>query len=71
MVIIKSYIYIGETGRSLETRVNEHKKRLKLSELQEKYINDENISSLLAAHVAENKHNVKWEEVKILGKENH
>jgi hypothetical protein len=43
---------------------------LKLSKLQEKDINEENISSLLAAHAAENKH-VKWEEVKILGKENH
>jgi hypothetical protein len=55
----------------LETRVNEHKGNwLKLSKLQEKDINEESIS-LLAAHSAENKHQVKWEEVKILGKENH
>jgi hypothetical protein len=47
--------YIGETGRPLETRVNEHKRNLlKLSKLQEKDINEENISSLLAAHAAEN-----------------
>jgi hypothetical protein len=52
--------------------VNEHKRNwLKLYNLKEKDINEENISSLLAAHAAENKHHVKWEEVKILGKENH
>jgi hypothetical protein len=64
--------YIGKTGRPLETRVNEHKRNwLKLSKLQENDINEENISFLLAAHAAENKHHVKWEEVKILGNENH
>jgi hypothetical protein len=66
--------YIGETGLPLKTRVNELKWNwLKSSKLQEKDINEENISSLLAAHATENKHHVKckWEEVKILGKENH
>jgi hypothetical protein len=64
--------YIGETGRPLEKRVNEHKRNwLKLSKLYEKDINEENISSLLAAHAAENKHHVKWEDYKILRKENH
>jgi hypothetical protein len=43
---------------------------LKLFKLQEKDINEENIYFLLAAHAAESKHHVKWEEVKILGKEN-
>jgi hypothetical protein len=42
-----------------------------LSKLQEKDISEENISLLLASHAAENKHNVIWEEVNILGKENH
>jgi predicted GIY-YIG superfamily endonuclease len=61
--------YIGETGCPLETRVKEHKRNwLKLSELQEKYINVENISSLLAALAAENKHHVKWGGSQDIGK---
>jgi hypothetical protein len=56
----------------LETRVNDHKRNwLKLLKLQEKDISEENVSSLLVAHATENKHHVMWEEVKILGKENH
>jgi hypothetical protein len=56
----------------LETRVNEHERKwLKLSKLQEKEINEENISSLLAALAAENKHHAKLEEVKILVMEKH
>jgi predicted GIY-YIG superfamily endonuclease len=62
--------YIGETGRPLETRVSEHRRNLlKLSRDREIGIEEESLSSLLAL-MQENKHQVLWEEVTILGSEN-
>jgi hypothetical protein len=63
--------YIDETGRPLETRVNEHRRNLlKLSRDREIGIEKESLSSLLATHAAENRHQVLWEEVTMLGSEN-
>jgi hypothetical protein len=63
--------YIGETGRPLETRVSEPRRNLlKRSRDREIGTEDESLSSLLATHAAENRHQVHWEEVTILGSEN-
>jgi hypothetical protein len=49
--------YIGETDRTLETRVSEHRRNLlKLSRDREIGTEEESLSSLLATHAAENKH---------------
>ena len=53
--------YIGETGRDVKTRLKEHKYDIG----KEK----ENISGL-SKHIRDNKHNVDWENVIILHKEN-
>jgi hypothetical protein len=63
--------YIGKTGRPLETIVSEHRRNLlKLSRDREISIEEESLSSLLATHAAENRHQILWEEVTILGSEN-
>ena len=46
-------IYIGETKRSLKTRINEHK-------------NNKNSESVLFRHQAEFNHEFDWEHVKII-----
>jgi hypothetical protein len=43
---------------------------LKLSKVREIGIEEESLSSLLATNAAENRHQVLWEEVTILGSEN-
>jgi hypothetical protein len=63
--------YIGETGRPLETRGSEHRRNLlKLSRDREIGIEEESLSSLLATHAAENRHQVLLEEVTILWSDN-
>ena len=62
--------YVGETGRQLKVRVNEHRRnweKMKRDKDEKKEI--ENISSLLAIHAVEKDHQIKWEEVKILASE--
>jgi hypothetical protein len=55
----------------LETRSSEHRRNLlKLSRDREIGIEEESLSSLLATHATENKHQILWEEVTILGSEN-
>lgn len=62
--------YIGETGRPLEVRVSEHRRNwLKLRGDLDNGIVPEYVSSLLAAHAVENKHEIQWEEVKVLATE--
>jgi hypothetical protein len=52
--------YIGETGRPLEVRVNEHKKN----------IEKEGVGySKLVDHALSKKHQIQWKDVKILGRE--
>ena len=53
--------YIGETGREVKIRLKEHK----YDTTKEK----ENISGL-SKHIRDNKHNVDWDNVIILHKEN-
>jgi hypothetical protein len=62
--------YVGETGRSLQMRVNEHRRNWdKMKREMEEGMDLDSIPSLLAAHTVENDHQVQWEEVKILAKE--
>jgi hypothetical protein len=62
--------YLGETGRPLQMRVNEHRRNWdKMKREKEEGMDLDSIPSLLAAHAVENDHQVQWEEVKILAKE--
>ena len=62
--------YVGETGRQLQVRVNEHRRNWeKMKRDKEEEKDTENISSLLAIHAVEKEHQIKWEEVKILASE--
>ena len=53
--------YIGETGRTIETRLKEHK--------QDITSNRENVSGL-SKHLRESKHTVDWDSINILHREN-
>ena len=55
-------VYIGETGRSLETRKREHIDAVKNFDLKK---------SALCQHVAENDHFIDWDNAKILRREPH
>ena len=55
-------MYIGETGRSLETRKREHIDAMKNFDLKK---------SALRQHVAENDHFIDWDNAKILRREPH
>ena len=55
-------VYIGETGRSLETRKCEHIDAVKNFDLKK---------FALRQHVAENDHFIDWDNAKILRKEPH
>ena len=55
-------VYIGETGRSLETRRREHIDAVKNFDLKK---------SALCQHVAENDHFIDWDNAKILRREPH
>jgi len=62
--------YVGETGRPLQVRVNEHKRNWeKMKREREEGKDMDNVSSLLAAHAVEKNHKVQWDGVKILAKE--
>ena len=51
--------YVGETGRTLHQRMTEHKRAVKN--------NDPN--NALAVHVTKTHHNIKWEDAKVLTRE--
>ena len=62
--------YIGETGRQLQVRVNEHRRNWEKMKKEKEEGNDMDIiSSLLAAHAVEKEHQIEWEEVTILANE--
>lgn len=48
--------YVGETGRSLKSRISEHKRDIRLG----------NLSSALVIHIAKSDHNFDFDSVKIL-----
>ena len=54
--------YIGETGRSLETRQKEHQRSVRLAKTKD---------SALAEHVYNNNHSIDWNNSKISNKESH
>jgi hypothetical protein len=54
--------YIGETSRPLEVRVNEH--RQKIEKKDEGY-------SRLVDHALNSKHQIRWDEARVLGRESH
>ena len=53
-------MYIGETGRSIKTRENEHKRAIR---------NGDDNHSGISKHVVETGHTILWGEVKILAYE--
>ena len=53
-------VYIGETGRSIKTRENEHKRAIR---------NGDDNHSGISKHVLETGHSIRWSEVKILAHE--
>ena len=55
-------VYIGETKRPLNTRLEEHKKNCRLGETTK---------SGVANHVWDEQHTILWNETKIIGKEEH
>jgi hypothetical protein len=62
--------YIGETGRTLDIRVSEHRRNwLKVGWDEQQEGDEAATSSLLAPHTVEHNHQVNWEEVTILDKE--
>ena len=54
-------VYVGQTGRTLEHRVKEHKRALCLL--------DDNISAV-AEHSIKHKHRINWENAKVVAKKN-
>ena len=54
--------YIGETGRSLETRLKEHKASVRLGKTD---------ASALSDHANKQGHDVEWDETVILTKQSH
>ena len=54
--------YIGETGRSFQTRLKEHRADLKNGCIR---------TSALAEHCAKTKHQIRLEDTKIIAKEDH
>jgi predicted GIY-YIG superfamily endonuclease len=54
--------YIGETGRSFNTRIKEHSADIK---------NERTRTSALAEHSLTTKHHIRLEDTKILAKEDH
>jgi hypothetical protein len=57
-----SKVYIGETGRTLDVRLNERKKSI--------VKRDPNISKL-AEHVIDTNHRILWNESQVIGHESH
>ena len=60
--LIISLVYIGGTGRSLETKKREHIDAVKIFDLQK---------SALCQHVAESNDCIDWDNAKILRRESH
>ena len=54
-------MYIGQTGRPLETRVKEHKTAVRNGEVS---------SSALAEHAWNESHQIDWDDVSVLAAEN-
>ena len=54
-------VYVGQTGRTLEHRVKEHKRAL--------YLLDDNISAV-AEHSIKHEHKINWENAKVVAKKN-
>jgi hypothetical protein len=54
--------YIGETGRTLETRLNEHKRTVSKG--------DPNTSKLME-HISNTGHRILWDEAEVIGQEHH
>ena len=52
-------VYVGETGRALKQRINEHKRAVK---------NADNNKGL-AVHVTRTKHQIEWDEAEVLCRE--
>ena len=52
-------VYIGETERTIETRVKEHRRHLRLGQFEK---------SAIAEHCAQENHNIHWEETAQLGR---
>jgi hypothetical protein len=62
--------YVGETGRPLEVRMNEHKRNWqKMKREKEEGKEADTISSLLACHAIKQDHQVLWDDVQFLAKE--
>ncbi len=53
--------YIGETGRALQTRKQEHKRSVEQQRVEQ---------SALAEHVKQTGHNISWDDMRPLVKEN-
>lgn len=54
--------YIGETSRPLEVRVKEHRQKTEKRDVG---------YSKLVDHAVENKHQIQWDEAKVIGRESH
>lgn len=54
-------VYVGETGRSLATRLKEHKASVRLGQAEK---------SALADHATKTGHSIKWSETEVVEKEN-
>ena len=69
--------YVGETGRRLETRLNEHKKETEKVEKSKrnftrqtrKQSESEQSKSAIADHAVQHNHVINWQDAKILAKE--
>ena len=61
-------IYIGETGRELKIRLNEHKRAAEKTEDNDKEETNENLSGL-SQHLKNKQHQADWNNAKIIKKE--
>ena len=71
-------VYIGETGRKLGTRVEEHKKDTEIVTSNKQYTRSQRQSltstinkSAVTDHVATNNHVIDWKGTKIVDREQH